>query len=196
MGERAILVSTPGKTLAAYAALRDCAPPEVEDLVPGDGALLVVFWRGAVPADMASWIRAHGEPRQTTLRPREHAIPVVFGGLDDDLVQCARRAGLGETAFVESLCAAVLEVAFLGFQPGFPYLTGLSGQHMQPRRATPRVAVPAGSVGLGGSYAGIYPATGPGGWQIIGQTSVCLFDPGAQTPARLAPGDRVRFVAV
>ncbi len=56
--------------------------------------------------------------------------------------------------------------------------------------------VPAGSVGIGGAQTGIYPRESPGGWRVIGRTPLALFDPTREPPALLAPGDRVRFVAV
>ncbi|MDA8255494.1 MAG: carboxyltransferase domain-containing protein, partial [Betaproteobacteria bacterium] len=80
------------------------------------------------------------------------------------------------------------------FQPGFPYLRGLPRALHAPRRTSPRVHVAAGSVATGGTYGGIYPASGPGGWQIIGRTRSVLFDPQRDAPALLMPGDRVRFV--
>ena len=83
----------------------------------------------------------------------------------------------------------------MGFQPGFPYLGGLPENLHTPRRATPRTEVPAGSVGIGGSQTGMYPFASPGGWQIIGRTSVALFDAQKQPPTLLAAGDRVRFRA-
>ena len=63
-----------------------------------------------------------------------------------------------------------------------------------PRLSTPRQRVEAGSVGIGGTQAGIYPRSGPGGWRIIGRTDAVLFDPARDPPSLLAPGDRVRFV--
>jgi KipI family sensor histidine kinase inhibitor len=84
-------------------------------------------------------------------------------------------------------------VFFLGFQPGFAYMGGLEKALHTPRRSSPRVEVPAGSVGIGGEQTGIYPATSPGGWQLIGRTSVPLFDPARSPPTLLQPGDRVRF---
>jgi inhibitor of KinA len=65
-----------------------------------------------------------------------------------------------------------------------------------PRRASPRQAVPAGSVGIAGSQTGIYPLRTPGGWQIIGRTDERLFRPELDPPTLLHIGDRVRFLAV
>jgi KipI family sensor histidine kinase inhibitor len=84
----------------------------------------------------------------------------------------------------------------LGFAPGFPYLLGLDPALHVPRRAEPRVRVAAGSVAIGGAQTGIYPCELPGGWQLIGRTDLVLFDTARDPPNALAPGDRVRFVAV
>ena len=82
----------------------------------------------------------------------------------------------------------------IGFQPGFPYLGGLPPALATPRRAEPRVRVPAGSVGIGGAQTGIYPLATPGGWQLLGRTALTLFDPARKEPALLRVGDKIRFV--
>ena len=106
----------------------------------------------------------------------------------------AQRAGMDNATYIDSHTSVEYTVAFLGFQPGFPYLRGLPQALHASRRATPRLKVAAGSVAIGGAYTGIYPATGPGGWHIIGRTMAVLFDPQRDAPALLLPGDRVRFV--
>ncbi|MER7567125.1 allophanate hydrolase subunit 1 [Streptomyces sp. NPDC048523] len=85
-------------------------------------------------------------------------------------------------------------VAFCGFAPGFGYLTGLPARYDVPRRATPRTAVPAGSVALAGPYTGVYPRSSPGGWHLIGTTDAVLWDHTRVPAALLSPGARVRFV--
>jgi inhibitor of KinA len=82
----------------------------------------------------------------------------------------------------------------IGFAPGFPYIGPLPATLTLPRRATPRPAVPAGSVALAAGFTGIYPARLPGGWHLIGQTDLVLFDPQRTPPALLQPGDRVQFI--
>ena len=89
---------------------------------------------------------------------------------------------------------ATYEVAFCGFAPGFAYLTGLPPQLQQPRLDSPRTKVPQGSVGIAGEFTAAYPRPTPGGWRLIGRTEITLFDAKAETPALLAPGDKVRFV--
>lgn len=122
-------------------------------------------------------------------------IPVIYGGEHGpDLVVVAEHAALTPGQAVELHSSSDYVVFFVGFQPGFPYLGGLNPRLHIPRRAEPRVAVPAGSVGIGGSQTGVYPLASPGGWQLIGQTHTALFDPLQQPPTLLRPGDRVRFV--
>jgi KipI family sensor histidine kinase inhibitor len=82
----------------------------------------------------------------------------------------------------------------MGFTPGFPYMGRLNDAIVTPRLATPRTHVPAGTVAIAGSQTGIYPIDSPGGWRLIGYTSLRLFDPAAESPFLLSPGDEVRFV--
>ena len=123
-------------------------------------------------------------------------IPVFYDadpGTGPDLDELARGAGLTRDEFARRHAQARYRVAFLGFAPGFPYMTGLPGELHAPRLATPRTRVPAGSVGIGGQYTGIYPEETPGGWRLIGRAPVRLFDAGRNPPALLLPGDSVRF---
>ncbi|MGK3144431.1 5-oxoprolinase subunit PxpB [Pantoea sp. C2G6] len=126
---------------------------------------------------------------------RQVDIPVIYGGeAGPDLAVVAEHAALTPRQVVELHSSSEYVVFFIGFQPGFPYLGGLDARLHTPRRAEPRVKVPAGSVGIGGSQTGVYPLASPGGWQLIGQTRTALFDPQQQPPTLLRPGDRVRFV--
>ena len=126
---------------------------------------------------------------------RQVEIPVIYGGESGpDLTVVAEHAALTPRQVVELHSSSDYVVFFIGFQPGFPYLGGLDPRLHIPRRAEPRVAVPAGSVGIGGSQTGVHPLASPGGWQLIGQTRTALFDPLQQPPTLLRPGDRVRFV--
>jgi len=84
----------------------------------------------------------------------------------------------------------------MGFTPGFAYLMGLETIIATPRRETPRILVPAGSVGIAGMQTGIYPLDSPGGWQLIGRTDKALFIPDQEPPFLLAPGDEVQFAAL
>jgi KipI family sensor histidine kinase inhibitor len=195
LSERGLRVATGEATLARYAALKALRLPELEDIIPADGSLLLVLRPGAAPsaglrAALAAPLAERADSAGTL-----HEIPVAYGGANGpDLDALAERAGMGAEDFVGRHAAVEYTVAFIGFQPGFPYLRGLPRALQAPRRSSPRARVAAGSVGIGGAYTGIYPAAGPGGWQIIGRTQAVLFDPRRETPALLCPGDRLRFV--
>lgn len=195
VGDRGLRVVTGAATLDLYAELISQNFPEIEDVIPADGSLLLVFRRGATLSaalhDCLLTPASGAQPARASL----HEIEVEYGGLaGPDLSALAESAGMNGADYINSHAAVDYVVAFLGFQPGFPYLCGLPRMLHAPRRASPRVEVAAGSVAIGGTYTGIYPASGPGGWQIIGRTTAILFDPHRDQPALLMPGDRVRFV--
>jgi KipI family sensor histidine kinase inhibitor len=129
--------------------------------------------------------------------PRTVEIPVEFGGeAGPDLDDVARHTGLERDAVIERFAAAEFVVYFVGFSTCFPYLGGLPAELATPRLSAPRKHVPEGSVAIGGSQAGVYPLASPGGWRLIGRTSLRLFDPSATPPPLLRMGDRVRFLAL
>ncbi|KJK37569.1 allophanate hydrolase [Streptomyces variegatus] len=119
-------------------------------------------------------------------------IPVRYDG--PDLADVAAHWGVPEHEVARIHGDTEFRVAFCGFAPGFGYLTGLPPRYDVPRRATPRTAVPAGSVALAGPYTGVYPRSSPGGWQLIGTTDAVLWDHARVPAALLSPGTRVRFV--
>ena len=136
-----------------------------------------------------------GASSQQCGQPAAIEIPVVFDG--EDLAEVAIKADLTEEEVIDLLTGADLEVAFLGFAPGFPYLVGLPGPLAGlARRATPRVSVPAGSVAVAGGFAAVYPGSTPGGWQLLGRTEFVLFDAEVPPFARLRAGDKIRFRSV
>jgi KipI family sensor histidine kinase inhibitor len=122
-------------------------------------------------------------------------IRVAYGGADGpDLAEVARRTGRSETDVVALHAGREYRVFLVGFVPGFPYLGILPDELVLPRRATPRIRVPAGSVAIAGRQTGIYPLATPGGWHIVGRTDAPLWDVTRSSPALLEPGARVRFV--
>lgn len=129
------------------------------------------------------------------IRPgREISLPVCYGGAHGpDLAAVARFARCSETEVVERHCGARYRVYMLGFQPGFAYMAAVDPRIAAPRRAVPRVHVPPGSVGIAARQTGVYPVASPGGWQLIGQTPVRIFDMARSTPFLLSAGDLVRF---
>ncbi len=129
--------------------------------------------------------------------PKRVEIPTVYGGVyGPDLPFVAEHAGLSETEVVRLHSQAVYHVYMIGFSAGFAYLGGLPERLHTPRLPSPRVKVPRGSVAIGGSQTGAYPAETPGGWRIIGRTYVELFDPLQAIPTPMQPGDTVQFVPI
>jgi KipI family sensor histidine kinase inhibitor len=119
-------------------------------------------------------------------------VPVVYDG--PDLAEVAALTGLTAEEVVAAHTGTPWTVAFGGFAPGFSYLVGGDPRLRVPRRDSPRTRVPAGAVGLAGEFSGIYPRESPGGWQLIGHTSLTMWDTGRDAPALLTAGMTVRFV--
>lgn len=124
-------------------------------------------------------------------------IPVLYGGAQGpDLPFVAAHTGLSESTVIDLHTSSAYLVHMIGFAPGFPYLGGLNERIATPRKVSPASKIPAGSVGIAGMQTGIYPIETPGGWQIIGQTPLKLFDAARNPPALLKAGNRLRFVAI
>jgi inhibitor of KinA len=129
--------------------------------------------------------------------PRTVEIPVCYGGeYGPDLDDVAAIAGRSPSEVAAIHSGADYLVCFLGFSPGFPYLSGMPESIAASRLATPRSRVPAGSVAIGGRQTGVYPLASPGGWRIIGRTPLRLFQPFADPPVLLRMGDHVKFVPI
>ncbi|WP_336993248.1 5-oxoprolinase subunit PxpB [Lelliottia amnigena] len=203
LGETAVVLELePPVTLATQKRIwrltqRLAEIPEVVEAIPGMNNITVVLRNPqSLALDAIERLQRWWEESEA-LEPESRfiEIPVVYGGAGGlDLGEVARHAGLSEKQVVELHSSIDYVVWFLGFQPGFPYLGGLPERLATPRRAEPRLQVPAGSVGIGGAQTGIYPLVSPGGWQLIGHTPLPLFDSKRDEPVLLRPGDTVRFV--
>lgn len=202
LGDNALVCEcAPPATLACQqrvwaAAQAARAWPHVLEVVPGMNNLTLVI--NPLEADrdaLTDLLRAAWDSAADAASTgREVEIPVTYGGdAGPDLGVVAKHTGLSADEVVKRHAAGEYVVFFLGFQPGFAYLGGLDEKLHTPRRAEPRLEVPAGTVGIGGAQTGIYPAVSPGGWQLIGRTGLPLFDPARTPPTLLQPGDRVRF---
>jgi KipI family sensor histidine kinase inhibitor len=168
---------------------------DVRQAVAGTASVTVQFDPDQTSLEaMAAAIRRLAAKRPPVEEPgRLHRIPVVYDGPDMDEV--CERVGLGREQVVALHSRPIYRAFLVGFVPGWAYLGPLPDELVLPRRPTPRTQVPAGSVAIAGHQTGIYPLPSPGGWNLIGRTSVRLFLPDSDPPSLFRTGDRVKFFA-
>jgi KipI family sensor histidine kinase inhibitor len=208
-GDSSLLVvygSTPGpgtsrRIAAAVRLLREQAPEGVVDLIPASVSLLVSYDPLRTSFDAlrerlgALLPQAEGQAVETAKRVL--LLPVCYGGeYGPDLAAVAAHAGLTERETVALHTSRDYLVYMLGFLPGFCYLGGLDERLHMPRLETPRLRIPAGSVGIGGSQTGVYPLESPGGWQLIGQTPLRFYDPHREKPILCEAGMHIQFYPI
>ena len=190
-----------GEVLAVARKLEAAQLPGVVEIAPAFASVAVFLaspqhlanCTAAIPAALGGRRRAI----PTARAPRSLEVPVCYDPeFALDLEEVAQHCGLSPNEVATRHAVARYHVRCIGFTPGFPYLSGLPAILATPRRATPRTAVPAGSVAIAGRQAGIYPLRSPGGWNIIGRTPLSLFDVAREPAALCTPGDRLRFVAI
>lgn len=194
-GDRALLVEVADLETAhrLHATVRAAALNGLVDAVPGARTVLLVVDPARLDPqrladELPAWrLSAHGGTAPAPLD-----VPVLYDGAD--LPEVSRLTGLPIDEVIERHTRADHVVAFLGFTPGFGYISGSDPALHVPRRESPRTAVPAGAVALADRYSGIYPRSTPGGWRLIGRTDLATWDPARDEPALLQPGRRVRFV--
>jgi KipI family sensor histidine kinase inhibitor len=163
----------------------------LEDVIPGGRTVLI-----RAPHGLDKLARAlhelSGHDDQMPGQRRTIEIPVTYSG--QDLGEVCDRTGVSRPRFIDEHTGARHTVAFFGFTPGFPYIEGVPDRLHVPRRATPRTRVPAGAVGVANGFTVIYPGDTPGGWNLIGYTSLPpLWDIDREPPNLVSAGDRVIF---
>src|SRR5450631_3416620 len=168
---------------------------DVRQAVAGYASVTVHFDPDQTTHDaLAAAIKRLASKRPPMAEPgRLHRIPVVYDG--PDLEAVAEQLGLAAATVAEIHARPIYRVFLIGFVPGWGYLGPLPEELELPRRHVPRTKVPAGSVAIAGRQTGIYPLATPGGWHLIGRTSVKLFLPDSDPPCLFRAGDRVKFFA-
>jgi inhibitor of KinA len=203
-GDRAVLIEFGARidcelsklVIGFNAIIRSNPPAGVVETVPTFRSLMIYYnplktSRSELENTLSELIDRHEKPAATT---KLWHIPVCYEGeFAPDLEEVARLTGLTPAEVVARHSAIEFHVYMLGFLPGFPYMGDLPEALALPRRADPRLRVPAGSVSIATSLTAIYPYESPGGWHLIGATPIQLFDPDRTPPALFAPGDAVRF---
>ena len=208
-GEEAVLVEVAGldAVLSLEEALRlvvgagDSPLSAVTDVVPAARTVLLVTRPGTDLEALGTAVRAlaarvalpaSGGIASPTAPGAVVEVPVTYDG--PDLDDIARLTGLTPREVVAAHTTRPWRAAFSGFAPGFAYLVGGDPALRVPRRDHPRRSVPAGAVGLAGEFSGVYPRPSPGGWQLLGTTTLAVWDVDRDPPALLTPGTTVRFV--
>jgi KipI family sensor histidine kinase inhibitor len=199
-GDAAVLVELNSLDAAVSLTrrLRAAELPDVVDLVPAARTLLVQTTDGADLSAIGRTVRELAsdlpDDAPTATGADALVIEVCYDG--PDLPAVAEETGLDRAAVIRAHTETTWRAAFIGFAPGFAYLTGGDPRLRVPRRAESRTTVPAGSVALAGEFSAVYPRASPGGWQLIGTTDTVLWDTEADPPALLQPGRWVRFVDI
>lgn len=181
------------QTLVLLDSLHAEPLPGVEECIPAARTILIYFHpEETSPEAIAGALRGRDLTRSSRGAGRLVEIPVLYNG--EDLGEVAELLDISVEELIRRHTGSEYIVAFTGFSPGFAYLTGGHPSLDVPRRKTPRTRLPAGSVGLAGTFSGVYPQASPGGWQIIGITEARMWDLSRPVPALLQPGFRVHFV--
>jgi inhibitor of KinA len=181
------------RAIALAAALKKRR--DVRQSIAGYASVTVHFDPDQATHDsLAAAIKRLAAKRPPMAEPgRLHRIPVTYDGLD--MQEVAARVNLSPEKIIEIHTRPIYRVFLVGFVPGWAYLGPLAEELELPRRHVPRTLVPAGSVAIAGRQTGIYPLPAPGGWHVIGRTSVKLFLPDSDPPCLFRAGDRVKFFA-
>jgi len=201
-GDRAVLVTLGGsidpellgQVLALDRALQERRPTGLVSTVPAYASLLCHY-----DPDLTDAANLEDSIRRLEWQVEASVpsgpvvdIPTRYDG--PDLADVALKTNLTPAGVVDAHAGREYLVYCVGFAPGFTYCGALPDQIAVPRLASPRLRVPAGSIGIAGRQTGIYAVESPGGWNLIGRTALRLFDPTNDPPARFKPGDRLRFI--
>ncbi|PDT44510.1 allophanate hydrolase [Sinorhizobium fredii] len=179
-------------TITLLDALLAARPQGVRELVPAARTVMIRFDPLVTNrAALAAFVSRMDLSGRSARQGETFDVPVTYDG--QDLGDVAEFLGWSVEELVRRHTEATYTVAFTGFAPGFAYMTCDDPAFDVPRRKTPRVRIPAGSVAIAGKFGGIYPTDSPGGWQLLGTTPLRMWDTARRRAAMLAPGDRVRF---
>ncbi len=193
--------------MAAFRRLRELKLPWVRDLIPAYASLTIVYDAFYIyehfDHEVSGWANLHlrellQDLDVTDIMAARHIeVPVCYDpSLGFDIEALAAQKSMSVDELINLHSGRSYTVYMLGFLPGFPYMGSVDAQLVAPRLSKPRALVPAGCVGIAGEQTGIYPLASPGGWNIIGQTPLRLFDAAREPASYCQPGDQVTFVPI
>ncbi|MCX8185427.1 MAG: 5-oxoprolinase subunit PxpB [Sulfolobales archaeon] len=183
-----------------YYSIKSELSNQFTEVVPGVSSIAVYYDPRKVSGesivrrirDLWQWCR--DVDIKDLYRSRKFTIPVVYGGeFGPDLQSIAAWSKLAEDEVVRIHSSRRYTVITLGFTPGFVYMGEVDPSIAAPRLETPRVKIPAGSVGVAGKMTGVYGLESPGGWRLLGRTPLTMFDYRRNPPIPISPGDEVYF---
>lgn len=181
------------ETLALFEAIAAAPIAGVEEIVPAANTIMLQFSPTVLSAQvLANKLRGYDISSRRAAAGKLVEIPVHYNG--EDLDEVAQMLGVSAQEVIARHTGSEYSVAFIGFAPGFAYLSGGHPSFQIPRRQTPRTRIPAGAVAVAGNFSAVYPKASPGGWQILGVTPSVMWDMGREVPALLQPGFKVKFV--
>ncbi|MFY8025172.1 MAG: 5-oxoprolinase subunit PxpB [Sediminibacterium sp.] len=179
----------------------------VTDMIPAYSSLTLIYnasiiRKQAMGGSPFEWLKRKlaglaAAPTEITEKTEPLIVPVCYDlSLAPDLIEATHLTGCAIEEIIALHTNQIYTVYMLGFLPGFAYMASVHQKIQMPRKANPRKSVAAGSVGIAGEQTGIYPLNAPGGWQLIGQTPLKIFDISKEEPCLFKPGNRVKFEAI
>ena len=199
--------STNQQVMQIFHYLQNQSLKWITDIIPAYSSITIVYDLVSLPppstfSSRYEWIKSIliqniESMNATIMMGRQIKIPVCYDlSVGPDLIELSQHCKLSIEEVIYKHTQQSYTVYMIGFLPGFPYMASIDPSIQMNRKAEPRQKVPKGSVGIAGAQTGIYPMDSPGGWQIIGQTPVNLFNLSTPNPCLLAPGDSVEFYAI
>ncbi len=174
--------------------------PGLQEMIPAYRSLLIEYDPALISLqELSRRVEAARPDTAEDAEEPKHVleIPCCYGGeYGEDLPGLSELTGLSQEEIIAIHSGTDYRIYMLGFLPGFTYLGGMDERIAAPRLPSPRVSIPAGSVGIGGSQTGVYPIASPGGWRLIGRTPVKFYDPSREKPVLCEAGDYIRFVPI
>ena len=169
----------------------------IQDIIPAYSSLTICFKHNITKTQYDLIKGAYKVFSEHSINTTIWNVPVCYdSSLGIDIIALAKSKNISVETFIHLHSSPLYNVHFIGFLPGFLYLGGLSNRLATPRKSTPRLKVSKGAVAIGGNQTGIYPEESPGGWHIIGNCPVTIFNRKDEVPIQVKAGDKLKFYPI